>query len=115
MSAQRDGLGPIYTMKEAAARMRICRRVLQEMIKQYPFYFSNGRRKLFTEGDVANLVAALREDGARRHAKSFAHIAGVRAEPLKGHTSESMWAEAQRRVAALRQQSLTSPAKMKSS
>jgi hypothetical protein len=39
-------------MNEAAARLRVCRRVLQEVIKHHPYYFSNGRRKLFTESDM---------------------------------------------------------------
>jgi excisionase family DNA binding protein len=116
MSEQPGTLGPIYTMNEAAARMRISRRALQELIKRHPFYFPNGRRKLFTEDDLANLVAALREDGgARRRANSFAHTPEVRAESFKGHIPGSMWAEAQRRLAALQQQRPTNPRKKKSS
>ena len=39
-------ISQIYTMDEAAARMRIGRRNLQELVKAHPFYFSNGAREM---------------------------------------------------------------------
>ncbi len=44
-------------------------RASQDVIKRYPFYFSNGRRKLFIESDLANIVAALREEIASHRVK----------------------------------------------
>lgn len=40
------------TMDEAADALRIKRRAFQEIVKRYPFYYPNGRRKLFTLADV---------------------------------------------------------------
>ena len=94
--SEQGALGRIYTMKEAAARIRISRRALQDVIKRYPFYFPNGRRKLFTEADLANIVTALREEIASRRVNSFAHKAGIRAQASKSFVAGSMWAEAQR-------------------
>ena len=100
----------IYTMQEAAERLRICRRNLQELIKRYPFYFPNGRRKLFTENDLAALIAALRNEAAECHSNLRRPVKAVRptslpAKPISG----SMWAEAQRRLAALRRKKARSP------
>lgn len=39
-------------MDEAADALRIGRRSFQEIVKRYPFYYPNGRRKLFTDADV---------------------------------------------------------------
>lgn len=50
----------IFTMNEAASRLRISRRSLQDVVRVYPYYFLNGRRKLFTEGDLAKIVEGLR-------------------------------------------------------
>lgn len=100
----------IYTMQEAAERPRICRRNLQELTKRYPFYFSNGRRKLFTENDLAALIAALRNETAECLSNLCRPMKAVRptslpAKPISG----SMWAEAQRRLAALRRKKARSP------
>ena len=40
-------LPAVYTMNEAAARLRISRRALQELVRKHPFYALNGRKKLF--------------------------------------------------------------------
>lgn len=40
------------TMDEAAAELRVSRRALQDILKRHPFYYPNGRRKLFTEADI---------------------------------------------------------------
>jgi hypothetical protein len=45
-------LGSIYTIVEAAAKLRISRRALQELVKAYPFYALNGNRKLFRDEDL---------------------------------------------------------------
>ncbi|MGD0142137.1 MAG: hypothetical protein ABSC92_03170 [Rhizomicrobium sp.] len=48
-------------MGEAADWLRISRRALQELVKQHPHYYANGRRKLFQESDITALRAALRQ------------------------------------------------------
>lgn len=52
-------LPAIFTMEEAAEYLRISRRQLQEIIKDRPFYRHAGRRKLFTDADLARLIEAL--------------------------------------------------------
>lgn len=42
--------------------MRICRRMLQDLIGRHPYYHANGRRKLFTETELASLRAAMRQE-----------------------------------------------------
>jgi hypothetical protein len=75
-------------MDETAEMLRISRRALQDLVKLHPHYYSNGRRKLFTESDIA----ALRE--AMRAPQSF-HTR----KPAKGQ----MWEELQRRLAEIRE------------
>lgn len=53
-------LGTILTMDEAAERLRISRRSLQELVKDHPHYAANGRKKLFSEGYIAALWEAMR-------------------------------------------------------
>ena len=86
-------LEQIYTMTEAACRLRMSRRSLQDLIKAKPFYFRNGARKLFTESDLAALVSALREpcrSSSSRRVKARRR-AGTSGEP----TSDAMWTKAQ--------------------
>lgn len=60
----RQPLEKSYTMDEAAAELRICRRKLQDLVARHPHYHTNGRRKLFTESEIAALRAAMRlEEG----------------------------------------------------
>jgi excisionase family DNA binding protein len=49
----------LYTVEEVAARFRVSRRTLQAHIRRFPFYRLLGRRKLFTEADIARLYEAL--------------------------------------------------------
>jgi hypothetical protein len=53
-------VGRAFSMSEAADILRISRRVLQELIKEHPYYYPNGNRKLFEESDVVALRAAMR-------------------------------------------------------
>lgn len=55
----RQALEKSYTMEEAAAELRICRRMLQDLIGRHPHYHANGRRKLFTETELASLRHAM--------------------------------------------------------
>jgi hypothetical protein len=77
-----------FTMAEAAGVLRISRRSLQDLVKLHPHYYSNGKRKLFTESDIA----ALRD--AMRAPQSFSAR-----KPAKGQ----MWEELQRRLAEIRE------------
>jgi excisionase family DNA binding protein len=49
----------LFTIEEVAARFRVSRRTLQAHIRRFPFYRLLGRRKLFTEADIARLYEAL--------------------------------------------------------
>ncbi|MEE8607162.1 MAG: hypothetical protein V3S55_06145 [Nitrospiraceae bacterium] len=49
----------LYTMDEAAEKLRIKRRRLQMLLQDFPFYRQIGRRKLFTPGDLKKIVEAL--------------------------------------------------------
>jgi hypothetical protein len=49
----------LYTVEEVAARFRVSRRTLQSHIRQYPYYRTLGRRKLFTEADISRLYENL--------------------------------------------------------
>lgn len=51
---------PIYTLDEAAVRLRMSRRFLQDLVKDNPFYFKKGRQKMFTDEDIQNLIKAMR-------------------------------------------------------
>lgn len=46
-------------MDEAAERLHVSRRAMQEIVKRHPHYYPNGKRKLFTEADIAALLRAL--------------------------------------------------------
>ena len=55
-------LSQVFSMDEAAERLHISRRQLQEIVKRHPHYVPNGQRKLFTEADLAAILAGLREE-----------------------------------------------------
>jgi hypothetical protein len=61
----------IYTMKEAATALRISRRSLQDLIREYPHYALNGSRKLFSDADLAALWEAMRLRVRDRHPLFF--------------------------------------------
>lgn len=53
--ANDNGLGVppgVYDMKQAAAFLHVGRRAVQDLIKVYPFYSANGRRKLFSKSNI---------------------------------------------------------------
>ncbi len=89
-------------MNEAAGRLRVSRRALQELVKRYPHYFSNGRRKLFTEEDLIALVATLRESRPLYQSTSLKSVTRA-AGHAKRREGCAMWSEAQGRLAKLRQ------------
>jgi hypothetical protein len=49
----------LFTLEEVAARFRVSRRTLQDFVRIHPYYRRLGRRKLFTEADIARLYEAL--------------------------------------------------------
>lgn len=86
-----------YTMEEAAQRLRIGRRNLQELVKDHPYYYSNGARKLFTEDDINSLVQVMRQEAEScRLSYTRPAPAKVRVGRSVAHTSESVLIEAQR-------------------
>src|SRR5450759_2361322 len=52
-------LPKLFTMEEVAERFRVSRRTLQAHLRQHPYYRTLGRRKLFTEPEIARLYEAL--------------------------------------------------------
>lgn len=50
----------IYTLDEAAVRLRMSRRYLQELVKKHLFYALKGRQKMFTDADLNQLLEAMR-------------------------------------------------------
>ena len=86
--------GDNYTMEEAARWLRISRRKLQDVVKRHPLYYPNGNRKLFAESDLVALREAIRRESCR--SSSFRPARAKRhSGPSVGHTSASMWTEAQ--------------------
>ena len=55
-------LGPIYTMDEAAASLRMSRRAFSQLVKKHPHYHRNGHKKLFDVADLEALWAAMRAE-----------------------------------------------------
>ncbi|XHB99386.1 hypothetical protein ABWH97_00100 [Nitratireductor sp. ac15] len=49
----------VFSMEEAAEKLRVSRRALQNIVKRYPYYYPNGNRKLFTDGDIKKLLSAI--------------------------------------------------------
>jgi hypothetical protein len=47
------------SMDEAAGALGVSRRALQEILKRHPHYYPNGKRKLFTEADIAAISRAM--------------------------------------------------------
>ena len=49
----------LHRLEEVAERFRVSRRTMQEVVRAHPYYRVIGRRKLFTEADIARLYEAL--------------------------------------------------------
>jgi DNA-binding transcriptional MerR regulator len=80
----------LFTLEEVAARFRVSRRTLQAHIRKYPHYRTLGRRKLFTEADIARLYEALPCPSS----SNLRVKARRRTTALEAPTSESMLTEA---------------------
>jgi hypothetical protein len=49
----------LFTLDETAARLRVSRRWLQEFLRGRPYGRMAGRKRLFTEADIAILIEGL--------------------------------------------------------
>lgn len=92
-----SALPDVFTMPEAADRLRISRRSLQELIKDYPHYMQNGVKKLFSADDILALMQAMRQEADKCRSSSI-HRAPVKAHigRFVGRSSGSTLIEAQR-------------------
>lgn len=84
-------LGPIYTMDEAAAALRMSRRTFSDFIKKHRHYHLNGHKKLFDTADLEALWDAMRADDHPLKAENRA----VKASP----SDEQVYASLSRRLA----------------
>lgn len=64
--AKESPIGNIYTLNEAAAKLRMSRRALQDTIIRLPFYSKNGRVYLFSEDDLKKIWEGMREQSNER-------------------------------------------------
>ena len=69
----------LYTMEEAAARLRISRRKLQDVLHEIPVGRTIGRRRLFSDADITRLwdnlpclSSSTRRAGQRTRATPYA-------------------------------------------
>jgi hypothetical protein len=59
-------LGNVYTLNEAAAKLRVSRRAMQDIIVRLPFYSKNGRVYLFSDDDIMKIWEGMREESNER-------------------------------------------------
>jgi hypothetical protein len=81
-------------MDEAAEELRVSRRAFQDILKRHPFYYPNGRRKLFTEKDIEAIQRGLREEEQCRLSSSRQGQGKRRTITSGGRTSDTMWTKA---------------------
>lgn len=55
-------LGSVHTLNEAAHKLRMSRRALQDTIKRLPFYAKNGKVYLFSDSDIVAIWNGMRCD-----------------------------------------------------
>jgi hypothetical protein len=90
-----SALPEVFTMPEAADRLRISRRSLQELIKAYPHYMQNGVKKLFSADDILALMQAMRQEADKCRSSSIPRApAKVRTGLSAGRISASTWTRA---------------------
>ncbi|MDR7224581.1 hypothetical protein [Aminobacter aminovorans] len=89
--------------------LRIGRRSFQEIVKRYPFYYPNGRRKLFTDADIEAIRRALREEEECRLNSSRPVPAKRRTIISGGRTSDNMWTRAQELLGKKSRNSFSKP------
>ena len=59
-------LGRVYSLNEAAAKLHMSRRALQDIIKRLPFYAKNGRVYLFSDDDIGKIWDGMRGESNER-------------------------------------------------
>jgi hypothetical protein len=85
-------------MDEAATKLRISRRWLQDFIREHPYYRTAGRKKLFADEDIARLIEAMPCPGnSLSHARTKRHTG-----TSGGRTSALLWTKAQELLTAPR-------------
>ena len=52
-----------FTLRQAADELGIGKTKLIELLREHPYYYANGNRKLFTQGDIEALRGAMRKQG----------------------------------------------------
>lgn len=72
----------IYSMAEAAKKLHISRQSLQGLIQRHLIYAANGRRKLFSDDDLAQLWQAMRMHSVHR----------AEADPKASPSDETLYA-----------------------
>src|SRR4051812_40893345 len=80
----KNPIGTVYTLAEAAAHLRVSKRAFQDLIKLHPHYAKNGRVYLFSSNDITKIW-----DGMRCHSSSSGATvrnAGTFAAPLEANT-----------------------------
>jgi excisionase family DNA binding protein len=80
----------LHTMDEAAKKLRVSRRWLQDFIQDHPYYRMAGRKKLFSEEDITRLQGALPCPGSSSRPEKARRRIGTSA----GSTSDSLWTRA---------------------
>lgn len=59
-------LGKVYSLNEAAEKLHMSRRALQDTIRRLPYYAKNGRVYLFSEDDITKIWEGMREESNER-------------------------------------------------
>jgi len=91
----------LHTMDEAASKLRMSRRNLQDWLSDHPvdcagipFFIDNGNRKRFTDADLDRIIKAQREETLCRLNSERRVKAKPRTTRYAGRTSESGLTEA---------------------
>src|SRR5690606_5214411 len=103
-----------FTMNEAAETLRVSRRAFQDILKRHPFYYPNGRRKLFTEADIEAIRRGLREEERCRLNLSRQGRAKVRTTVSGARTSGSTLTELQELLSKRQRSNSSRPSSGKS-
>jgi hypothetical protein len=74
-----EPLGPIYKFEEAAEKLRVSKRRMQEIVKLHPHYAKNGRVYLFSENDIRLIWEGIHCHSSSSNAK--APITGTSVAP----------------------------------
>lgn len=97
-------------MNGTAEALGVSRRALQSIIQRFPYFYANGRKKLFTLDDVEKIRNAMRAEAQQAMEQKQCHSKQSRQEqenrpigPFEERIAGSMWKEAQKRLTQNRQ------------